>query len=368
MRVALVSHYYAPHTGGVESLVAEQAKGLIRRGCQVEVLTTRLRGDAKSEIRDGVTVRRYRALDLLSRINVPVPIVSPTMMRQIRRGGYDVIVAHGHCYLSSVYVALATKRPFILWQSNPFVEYGTILNTIERTVDLTIGKWVASRASRIVAISDCVADYVATFRKADVKVVYPGVNTDLFTPAAPREKAPGEKVVVRTLRRLVPRQGVDTLVRAWRSKNLGQFAVLEIGGNGLERTALESLAAGDDSIVFHGRIPDSELVDFYVGSDLFVLPTNSGEGYGLVVAEALSCGRPVVATRSGGPEEIVRDGIDGLLVPRADVPALARAMVELVTNHQRRHAMAHAAAQSDLSQENGFDDTLQLLTEVAELG
>ena len=364
LHVALVCHYFSPHIGGVETLVAEQAKGLVARGCTVEILTSRLREDPATDSRDGVLVRRFRSIDVLSRINVPVPLVSPRMISQIREGGYDVVVAHGHCYMSSVYVALASRVPFILWQSNPFVEYGIVLNLVQRVVDMTLGSWVAARAERVVAVSEHVAKYVATFRKGQVQVIYPGVDTALFQPEPPRRREQGERVIVRTLRRLVPRQGVDILVMAWSSIGLGDEAVLEIGGRGPERRALEALAAGDDSISFRGRIPNEELVEFYKGCDLFVLPTYSGEGYGLVVAEAMSCGRPVVATRSGGPAELVRDGVDGLLVPPGDVSELGRAILELVRDRVKRESMARAAGAKDLLlRDQGYDDTVRLLRE-----
>jgi glycosyltransferase involved in cell wall biosynthesis len=82
-----------------------------------------------------------------------------------------------------------------------------------------------------------------------------------------------------------------------------------------------------------------DLPDLMKSADLFILPSVA-EAFGLVLTEAIYLGTPVVATRVGGIPEIVDNGIDGLLVPPAESTALADAVVNLLTNAERRAEMS----------------------------
>ena len=92
-------------------------------------------------------------------------------------------------------------------------------------------------------------------------------------------------------------------------------------------------------------------------SDLLILPSVA-EAFGLVLAEALFLGTPVVATKVGGIPEIVSDGLDGILVPPADSDALADAIMELLNNDERRQRMAGAGRQKILTK-FGFEEMVR---------
>ena len=113
---------------------------------------------------------------------------------------------------------------------------------------------------------------------------------------------------------------------------------------------LAAEAAGDDRIVFHGGVLQTDTIDFYRRATVLVFPSVLHEAFGLPTIEASACGLPVVATCSGGVPEVVEDGRTGILVPRGDArelalaigrvlddPALARAMGEA----GRRRAVEH---------------------------
>lgn len=98
-------------------------------------------------------------------------------------------------------------------------------------------------------------------------------------------------------------------------------------------------------------------------AELLVHPSHS-EGFGLAILEAMAAGKPVVATRCGGPEEIVEDGVSGLLVPVADPPALARALRRLLSDRQAAESMGEAAVRRALA--FGLDRTARRTEEVYE--
>lgn len=99
---------------------------------------------------------------------------------------------------------------------------------------------------------------------------------------------------------------------------------------------------GRRGIVLHGRIARDEMTGAMGHFDVLVHPAIYLEVFGLVVAEAMSAGRPLIATRCGGPEDQIRDGVDGILVKPNDVAALAGAMRDLAERPERIAQMAQA--------------------------
>ncbi len=110
-----------------------------------------------------------------------------------------------------------------------------------------------------------------------------------------------------------------------------------------EQAKLERLAAGLPSVTFLGRVPEADLPGLYRAADLFVVPSVSGEGFGIVAAEALASGVPVIATDGGATGELVRHGRDGLIVPAGDPGALAAAIIALERDPALLSALAAAA-------------------------
>ena len=369
MRVAIVSHYFEPHTGGVETVVKAHAQWLIEHDSEVLVVTSRLEGDSETEIHDGVTVRRVRALNTLEKkLGVPVPLVGGELERAVEEFAPDIVIAHGHAYVTSWRASRAAKRlgvPFVVIQHNPFVEYPWMLEAVERIVDASLGRRVLNSADVVVCVSRHVATYVHAIAPGAVTtVVHNGVDESRFFPRGAEKSLPGgaEQVLrVGTLRRLVPRQGVDVLITAWREAELGAGAELVIGGSGAERERLEELARGDESITFLGRVDDDDLVEFYQSCDVFVLPTTSGEGFGLVAAEALACGVPVVTTDEGGAREVVRDGVDGVHVRAKDTESIAQGIQRLLCDNDERIRMAEAARERTLAWEERCQELLTVL-------
>ncbi len=148
----------------------------------------------------------------------------------------------------------------------------------------------------------------------------------------------------------IPRKGIDVLVQAWQQalSNLPADTpspTLHLVG---ERTAdtpytaqVDARIANDATIRVHGALSDADLEALWPQIDLFVLPSRA-EGYGMVYAEALLRGVPVIATDVGPIPEVVGDG--GLLVPVDDVDALTAALRMLLMEPEQRRALAVLAA------------------------
>lgn len=182
--------------------------------------------------------------------------------------------------------------------------------------------------------------------RSRVHVVHPGVDADTFRPPSPEDLArvrerfgllPGTKVVT-CLTRLVRRKGVDTLIEAasiLRDRMPGVRIL--VGGNGPDRQRLEERIRAlslSETVQLPGRIDDRDLPAF-LSLGVFTLLSREErkdvEGFGMVLAEAQSCGARVVAARSGGMPEAVGPGA-GLLVPPDDPSAAAEAYATLLAS------------------------------------
>jgi glycosyltransferase involved in cell wall biosynthesis len=125
----------------------------------------------------------------------------------------------------------------------------------------------------------------------------------------------------------------------------------------------ESLGIGStEGITFLGRVSTEDLAAAYLAHDLLVVPSRQ-EGFGIVVAESLHAGLPVVATRCGGPEAMISESGAGVLVSHSP-DAMAAVLLELVTDRARRERLARAAtayAQRALCSEK-FNDRVAQIT------
>jgi D-inositol-3-phosphate glycosyltransferase len=374
LRLVLVTHYWDPHVGGIETVARQQAERFAQLGAAVEVHTTRLPRTAPavsdwspSSGPGSVRIVRHRAADPLARLlQLPVPLPGAAMARALVAAARtaDVVVVHGHSYPTSVLGVVAARiarRPLVLVQHSPWVAYGPLLDRLERAVDRTVGRIVIGAADRVVAVSAHTADYVRSILPgAAPTVVHNGVDTDRFRPAGVAVRG-DERPVVLLVGRLVRRNGWDVLLDAWAGSTLAERAELRIVGSGPDLAAVRARAATLTGVRVLGRVPDETLADEYRAATVVAVPSTTGEGFGLTAAEALACGTPVVASADGGLREVVRDEVDGLLVAPGDPEALASALLRVVGDGALRARLASAARAVDRSADRAADATLEVI-------
>tara|TARA_B100000683_G_scaffold57037_1_gene54729 strand:+ start:1021 stop:2151 length:1131 start_codon:yes stop_codon:yes gene_type:complete len=190
-------------------------------------------------------------------------------------------------------------------------------------------------------------------------IVPPGVDVERFRPQAAAEKTatrarlglPADGPLVTSVSRLVPRKGMDTLIRASVELRADHpDLTVAIAGKGRDTGRLQKLIDQLDApVTLLGRIGDDDLVDLYAAGDVFSMlcRTRWGgleqEGFGIVFLEAAASGVPQVAGRSGGAHEAVEHDETGLVVNDPDDPtAAAEAIGSLLADPDRRAAMADA--------------------------
>ncbi|OGC83400.1 MAG: hypothetical protein A2W07_03245 [candidate division Zixibacteria bacterium RBG_16_43_9] len=198
----------------------------------------------------------------------------------------------------------------------------------------------------------------STYTKTLLQSFYPGIEAEVIPEGftvSPRTVKKREEEVKKILfvGRLVERKGMEYLIRAIPLVAEQVEVKLDIVGDGELRTQLEELSDSlklKDKINFTGRLGEEELGKYYQGCDLFVLPAivdhkGDTEGLGMVLVEALSYGKPVIASAVGGIVDIVKDRETGLLVPEKDEKALAQAIITVLKNPSLAEKLASAGYQ-----------------------
>lgn len=211
------------------------------------------------------------------------------------------------------------------------------------------------RADAVIAVSNAAADdLVRGFGtpRASITVIPNGIDLVHFVPL-PVEPALrdryglGDRRVVCTIARLVPRKGVDRVLEAIMLL-LPEFPDLHylVIGDGPEAPALHARAhAIRDHVTFAGAIPASEIPRHIALAEIMIManrrmPDGEDEGFGLVFLEANACGKPVIAGNAGGAPEVIRDGVNGLLVDGADPTAIAAALRRLLNDDALARGLA----------------------------
>ena len=286
---------------------------------------------------------------------------------QAEFGKPDVI--HAHVVLPAGWSALKLGRrysiPVVLTEhSGPFsMHLGT-------EVKRDLVRKTLNGVDQVIAISPALEQQLKNFEpNVDVKIIPDLVRTEFFVPATNgdvRKLDPRAPLRFFLVARLVEDKGVGYLLQAaalLRNAETPRFELI-IGGDGPHRADLERMAA-DLGIAancnFLGRLDRAGVRDWMNRSDVFVLSSLS-ETFGIVVGEAMACGKPVISTRCGGPESIVTDE-NGVLVDVANPESLAQAMSDFLNG---RVSFDPATVRQSVVERFGVEAFLRNITTVYE--
>jgi glycosyltransferase involved in cell wall biosynthesis len=287
MNVALIAPRSARYPGALERHVHELARGLVRRGAAVEVLSQEHEPGTTGVLEvDGVLERRFSA----SRHNRRFPI-APALFEYLHRAAGSFDVVHAHCTHPLLALAAARARPGRLVFSP--------LAPMERLLRWPYGG--ATRAAVYVATETiCVSRWDATLlcralpmAANRVRVVPQGVDMGAIRGASP---FPTVSTLVLTVGRLLPHKRVDRAIAAM--AGLVPTFELVVIGDGPARRRLKAYAADlqvSSRVSFVGRVSDADL-HRWLKTARFVVTLSEHEAFGLQVLEGVAAGRPVVAS------------------------------------------------------------------------
>ena len=220
----------------------------------------------------------------------------------------------------------------------------------EAAAPIAAAVWLAERPLALLyrgvpfeAISDSTADDLAArgIPRSSIRVIYPGVHSDRFTPDSSARSSTPLFVYLGRLKRY---KGVDLVIRAFARLD-HRDARLHIAGTGDHRPELERLVASLDlggRVSFLGFVPEEDKLALLRRAWALVFASPK-EGWGMTNLEAAACGTQVIASDSPGLRESVVDGETGLLVRHGDLAALIAAMQRIASSPDLVRAMAQRA-------------------------
>ncbi|AYF73749.1 glycosyltransferase family 1 protein [Nocardia yunnanensis] len=238
-------------------------------------------------------------------------------------------------------VAARRARIPLVWHVHDRISgdyFGRTLALIIRLLGWTLARGVIANSRGTLAS-------LYTWRRAAL-VAYPGVEFPAEGDGTERDQRPARETVIAVVGRLAPWKGQDLFLRALADVKIQPREVFLVGGTFFDeehyRAELETLATALGlPVTFTGHVDDPEA--YLRHADILVHCSVLPEPFGQVVVEGMRAGCAVVATRPGGPEEIVEPGVNGLLVPAGDRAALTSALDTLIADQELRAKLADAA-------------------------
>jgi phosphatidylinositol alpha-mannosyltransferase len=332
VRIGIISPYSLTLPGGVQGQVLALARVLRTKGPETRVL-----GPCDGPPPDAGVTPLGNSLPTAA--NGSVAPIAPDasaqfrLIRALREEDFDVVHLHEP-------LAPGTTMTALLVRSAPIVA------TFHAAGGSMAYRWlrpgVRALARRIdvrCAVSDDARVMAEAALGGSYRVLYNGIEIDRVQAVVPaRTDAP----TILFVGRHEPRKGLDVLLASL--AHLPSDTQLWVAGEGPDTRALRAQYGADSRISWLGRITEDEKLARLRGADVFCAPSLRGESFGIVLLEAMAAGTAIVASDLPGYANVVRSGLDAVLVPPGDPGALAAALVGVLTSPARRAALVASGA------------------------
>ncbi len=347
MKIAMVSPYDFTWPGGVTAHVAQLARALGRSGHEVQVLAPH------SPSRD------FQDSDLLVPFGRSVPLPSggstarvtlswwlyPKIRALLKKEQFDIIHLHE---------PMVPILPLCVLEFSKSINVGTFHASysrqhLYRAFQPIIKRW-QKRLHGSIAVSPAARRYVNNTFPGEYEIIPNGIDYKHFSAnVAPLPQYQDGKLNILFVGRLEKRKGLRYLLEAYSKLKweMPNTRLIVVGPGNPDKESYRILSShGLRDVEFAGRVSYDELPRYYATADIFCSPATGGESFGIVLLEAMSAGKPVVASDIEGFRGIMTDGEQGLLVPKKDTGALANALGRLARDPELRSKLGGQGSRS----------------------
>jgi phosphatidylinositol alpha-mannosyltransferase len=342
MKIGLVSPYDFSVPGGVNSHILQLAAQFRRRGQDVRILAPasnqeRLLGDPEHVI----VVGRAIAVPVSGSIARIAwnPRLGGRVSRLLREQSFDVVHVHEPMMPWLPVTAVRVSEAVTVGTFHAAREGGSRIYSYSRPL---LKRWFRRLDGRI-AVSPTAARLVQRYYPGQYDIIPNGIDVERYREAAPFSQYRDGKLNILFVGRLEKRKGAKYLLRAFAGLKREMPDVrLIIVGEGRARRGYETSVrkAGLRDVVFTGLVSEADKVRYLHTADIFCAPATGNESFGIVLAEAMAAGLPIVATNLEGYAHVMTHNVEGLLVPPKDERSLAQALRVLALDPALRAQLA----------------------------
>ena len=370
----LVDATFQDKPGGSRKYAQEVALCMVEAGHSITFLAPKSRPEQpKCEVWNGLKIHRYHGSN---------PAARQLALRQSFLAlnsdyRFDAAVVH-FAYTALAFHVTQQNTPTLRvfhgpWDMENAAEFG--IKGIQRKVVLrimhNIENFSLQRSDRIICLSEFMAQDVTErflIPAEKVQIIPGGVNLKQFCPGnrAEARKKLGlseDAFVVCTTRRLAKRMGIELLIEAAATarKDIPDLQIRIAGRGPLQKDLQDRIdnLQLQDCVKLLGFVPDEELKDHYCSADLFVLPTTSLEGFGLVILEALACDTPVLGSPVGAIPDVLGKFDRELILPGCSADAVSEGIVKFYRSPERRARKYRSAIEASYSWQHVSEELLE---------
>jgi len=339
----MVSETYYPLIGGIPDHIFYLSKELRKRGHTVKILTARFGKDRDKDERDVVRVGRgilIRANKSFARVTVGWR-PSDKVKRLCLEYRPDIVHLHG---------SLAPTLPILALRHSKSINVATFHAGHEKSTGYMVFKPLLMPYFRklhgLIAVSKTAELTMSRYFPGDYKIIPNGIDTKEFSPdVEPLPQFSDNRKKILFMNRLEPKKGLPHLIKALRYvKREIPDILLIVAGSGPFAQYYKSMVDGSisDNILFVGEVParpGTLRASYYRSCDLFCAPSIGHESFGIVLLEAMACGKPVVASDIEGFRNVLEDGKEGLFFPPKNDVEMARAILRILRDDRLAERM-----------------------------
>ena len=373
MKICMVLEFFLPYyNGGGEHRYYEICKRVVERGHEIDVLTMKIAGDTELENMDGIQVHHIgpKIKQIPYRTKGDFIKYFFSVCKWILTHDYDIIDAQAYSPLISSKIASRIKKIPIIGtihdtssnNNDQWIQSSNTASFMEKfLVNLNFDKIITvSHATKNSLINDFGVD------SEKISIIYNGVDLAKYDSVHADTVIENNIIFVG---RLAPHKHVDHLITAVNNlqKTIPNLK-LTIVGKGEEKNKLIQMVNElklNEIITFKQDLTDEELITEIKKSELLVLPSTR-EGFGMVLAEANCCYKPVVTYASGGTVDVVEDGYNGFLIEPENTKMLTQKIQEILENKKLKEFLGkngRKKVEEYFDWENITDEYIKVLEE-----
>ncbi|MCX7911602.1 MAG: glycosyltransferase family 4 protein [Dehalococcoidales bacterium] len=346
MKIALVSPYDFAYPGGVVSHISCLEKQLTRLGHEVKIIAPASKAVytfGERFIRVG-TPRPIPVSGSIARITLSLRLESQ-IEEIFAREKFDICHLHEPLVPTLCTTVLRLKPvPMVgTFHASGGRPWYTMFSPVVKN---HLDRWFR-KLDRRIAVSPVAMQYINTYFPAEYTIIPNGIDLSHFvTRAQALPQFMDGKINILFVGRMEKRKGFDYLWKAFRlvKQEVPNSRLIAVGpGVRLRRKYERRIArCGLEDVIFTGYVDYDDLPRYYHTADIVCFPNIGWESFGVVLLEAMSVGKPIVASAIDGFRSVLSDGVEGITVPPRNVEKLAGAILELIRDEGLRHRMGQA--------------------------